>query len=128
MAINNQENGKVTILGYTEAFAVNPSVKIYKDGQRLGEIGRHGKMELDIDAPCELKFKAWWHCETRRVNPGDWVLLSFNRFWGTLNSTITDKENYQFALDKAKGDDTRNWIWSILLIAAAAIASFFLLN
>ena len=128
MAIQNQESGKVTILGYTESFALNPSVKIYKDGREIGKVGRHEKLEIDVDETCELTFKSSWHTERRVVKPGDWVLLSFNRFWGTLNSTLTDKDNYQFAINKAHGDDVRNWIWTFFFIAVCAVAAYFLLS
>lgn len=125
MAVN-QENGKVTILGYNEAFAWSPDVIVYKDGKEVGVVGRNMKVELDIDSPCVLTFKCWWRTEKSMVKPGDWVLLSFNRFWGTLNATITDEGNYQFAMNKAKGDDARNWIWTIIFIALlAALAIYF---
>lgn len=35
---NNQLDKNVTILGYTESFALNPDVAIYKDDKEVGSV------------------------------------------------------------------------------------------
>ncbi len=123
---DNQLNKTVTVLGYTECFLLRPSVSVFLEEREIAIVEPSKKIELNISKPCVLNFKCRWRTTKCMVKPGDWVLLSFNRFWGTLSATITDKENYQFAMNKAKGDDARNWIWTIIFIAILAALAFYL--
>lgn len=122
-----KKDEKVTILGYSESFAINPAVSVYLNDWKIGEVSQNGKIELDVDNGSLLKFKGGMRSTSCLVKPGDWVLLSFNRATGGLDAIITDKENYQFAINKAKGTDSNRWIW-IIIIAAAMIALGFLLD
>ena len=47
----------VTILGYAETFAWNPSVSIYQNGVQIGTVAQNGRIELRITQQCELQFK-----------------------------------------------------------------------
>lgn len=51
-----QENNTVVIYGYTEAFALNPSVEIFHGKSMLTTVPRNGKVELGITGQCELTF------------------------------------------------------------------------
>ena len=94
------KSGKVTILGYTEKFAVNPPVSIFKDGVQLCAVERNGKIELDIEQDCMLQFKCSSRSTQCVVKPNDWVLLSMNRLTGGLNATITDENNCQTTISQ----------------------------
>ena len=110
------QNRKVTILGYTENFAIAPSVSVLKDGVQIGEVKQNGKIELDINEECILQFKCSFRSAECLVTPGDWILLAFNRTTGKLSAIRTSKDNYQFALNQAKSNDAKNWLWALLLI------------
>ena len=118
---------KVTILGYSESFVIAPSVSVYLNDWKIGEVSRNGKIELDLDKGSYLKFKGGLRSTSCVVKPGDWVLLSFNRVTGGLDAILTDKDNYQSAIIKTKGTDSKRWIW-IVIIAAALIALGYLLD
>ncbi|EAR24288.1 hypothetical protein A20C1_00335 [marine actinobacterium PHSC20C1] len=49
---------KVTVLGYRERFAINPSVKIFWKGIVIGEVGREGRFECERQGGGTLKFKS----------------------------------------------------------------------
>lgn len=110
-----QSSNKVTILGYTETFASSPAVSILKNGVEIGEVRQNGKIELDINEECELQFKCSFRSAECVVKPGDWILLSFNRTTGKLTAICTDKDNYQFAINEAKGSDGKRWLWAVII-------------
>lgn len=112
-----QSSSKVTILGYTESFATSPSVTILQNGVEIGKVEQNGKLEIDIDQACTLQFKCSMRSTECNVKPGDWVLLSFNRTTGSLTAILTDKDNYQFAINEAKGKDSKRWLWAIIIAA-----------
>ncbi len=49
---------KISVLGYRELFAINPSVKILWDGVVIGEVGREGRFECERHGGGTLKFKS----------------------------------------------------------------------
>lgn len=108
---------KVTIIGYTESFAVNPNVSIYRDGILMGEVGRGGRIVLDIAEPCELEFESSFRRTKCQVDEGvGCVVLSFNRATGKLTSTPTANEQEAlFEITKAKSADGSRIIWAIIL-------------
>ena len=122
-----KKDEKVTILGYSESFAINPAVSVYLNDWKIGEVSQNGKIELDVDKGSMLKFKSGLSSTSCVVKPGDWVLLSFNRAMGGLDAIITDKDNYQLAINKAKGADSKRWIW-IVIIGVALITLGYLLE
>lgn len=117
-----RQNNKVTVFGYTEAFAVNPAVEITKNGALVATVSRNGKVELDLSEPCELKFKSSFRTCKCNVKPGDTVILAFNRVTGGLSATITDQDNTSTEINVKKGKDATRIIW----IIAACIGLFLL--
>ncbi|MBE6241139.1 MAG: hypothetical protein E7115_06540 [Bacteroidales bacterium] len=113
-----REDNTVVIYGYTETFAVNPAVEITKDEALLATVSRNSKVELEIAEPCELKFKSSFRTTRCMVKPGDAVVLSFNRMTGSLNATVTSKENSATEINIKKGKDGTRIIWAIILIIA----------
>lgn len=113
---SKQLNKTVTVMGYTEWFLMRPSVSVFQKDKEIAIVEPSEKIELNISEPCVLKFKCWWRTEKCMVKPGDWVLLSFNRFWGTLNATVTSQNEYQSTLKGVKKKDKHNWIWTIIFI------------
>lgn len=121
-----KKESKVTILGYTESFAVNPSISILQSDLKIGEVSQNGKVEVDVEKGTLLQFKCGFRSTSCLVKPGDWILLSFNRTTGGLEAIVTDKDNYQFAINKAKGKDNTRWIWAIVIAAILLALGFFL--
>lgn len=86
------ENGKLYIHGYQGFYLVNPSVKVYVDGEYVGSIEKGGLMELDIHSDCLIKFK----CSFRRTeyeakkNQIETLQLAFNEFSGALELYMID--------------------------------------
>ena len=107
---------KVTILGYTERFAMNPPISIYSDGVKVGSVARNGRLELKISEPCVLEFKLHMHSTKCFVHPNDVIVLNFDRVWGTLHATVTDKNNSQNVVFQKKEQDNKRTIISILII------------
>lgn len=105
----------VTILGYAETFAWNPSVSIYQDGVQIGTVAHNGRIELRLPQQCELQFKFNMRSAKCIVSPGDWILLSFDRMSGRLNATLTNKYNAQPTIDQIKKNNSKWWIWCIVL-------------
>ncbi len=117
---------KVTILGYTESFATSPSVTILKNGVKIGTVEQNGKLEIEIDQACTLQFKCNMRSTECNVKPEDWVLLSFNRTTGRMTTILTDKNNYQFAINQAKGKDSKRWLWTIIIAAILFVIGYML--
>jgi hypothetical protein len=105
----------VTILGYAETFAWNPSVSIYQDGVQIGTVAHNGRIELRIPQQCELQFKCNMRSAKCIVSPGDWILLSFDRMSGRLNATLTNKYNAQPTINQIKKNNSKWWVWFIVV-------------
>lgn len=114
---------EVTIHGYTEGFAVNPAVEIYKDGAMVSKIERNGTLKLEIAEPCNLKFKCSFRSSECHVHPGDHVVLSFNRMTGSLETKVSDEKNLQSVMKGNEKKDNNNVIWAIIIIAGLLILS-----
>lgn len=111
------DSSKVTIFGYTESFAINPDVSIYKDDVQIASVRRNDKTTINITEPCELKFKSSMRTAKCFVRPGDAVVLSFNRATGSLNATVTSKGNAATEINIKKGNDSTRIIWIIIICA-----------
>ena len=118
---------KLTVIGYTEPFALNPSVSIYKGGVLIGKVGRGGKVILDIEEPCELEFKCSLRSTKCHVSEHvGCVVLSFNRATGKLTSTPTKSEQETLCeISKAKSADGNRIIWIIIICALLLSLSLF---
>lgn len=117
------KTSRVTILGYTEPFATYPTIKVFCKGEQIGEVGHNERIQVCITENCVLEFKCSFRSTTCYVKEGDWVLLSFNRVTGALNATITDKDNYQFAINKNRGKDSQRWLWVIIIAILVFVLS-----
>lgn len=125
------KESSVTILGHTENVPAISFIYILKDGVQVGVIAQNGKVEVNVEQECELTFKYGSLRSTKcKVSPGDWILLSFNRSWGNFKAIITDKNNYQTAIENAKEKDKKRkifWIifFIIFIIVDIAIVGIF---
>lgn len=110
----------VTIHGYDERFAVNPSVSVYKDGVYSGEVPRHGRLEIEIENNCTLKFSCGPRSSSIDINKGvdTHVLLSFDRFSGSLKAVKSDDRALSSVAIKKEKDSTKSTILSILIVVA----------
>lgn len=116
---------KVTVLGYTEQFASNPDVNIYKNGELVGYVGRGGRIVLEIDEPCELVFKCSIRSAKCTITSDTYVVISFNRATGSLSATLAASEQEAMqAVAKAKSSDSQRIIWVIVFIVIALLFAF----
>lgn len=117
---------KVTVYGYTEAFAVNPSVKVLVKGVEIAEVARNESREIIIDGPCTMEFRCSLRTARCFVNPGEAVVLSFNRTTGSLGATVTTNEQVSNVIGNKKSSDSTRLILTIvgviLLLALVAAA------
>jgi hypothetical protein len=106
----------VTIFGYSGSFAVNPDVKIYKDGSHIATISKNGRMTIPITEPCELLFKVSIRSTKTTVKPGDSVLLDFDTKSGKLLAHIMNEEEAAAAQEKKiKESDSTLKVWAKVL-------------
>ena len=110
-------SNSVTIYGYTEPFAVNPAVKILKDGVEIAEVSRKGTVVIPISEPCMLDFKMSFRTTKCYVNPGDNVILSANRTTGGIEATVTTKENVTAEISNKKGKDQTRLVVTLIICA-----------
>lgn len=110
-----KDSSKVTIYGYTESFAINPDVDIYMGNKLVASVAKNSKVEISISEPCELLFSCSLRSAKCNVNPGDSVLMSFNRVTGGLSATLTTKDNLVTDINEKKGNDSSRIIWMIII-------------
>lgn len=108
----------VTIHGYTEPFAVNPDVKILMNGVEIAKVSRNGSQVIAITEPCILEFKCSFRTAKCYVQPGQEVILSFNRTTGSLGATVTSKENVAVEMMQKKGSDQNRLVITMIVCAA----------
>lgn len=129
---NSMEGGikksLVTIHGYDERFAVNPSVSVYKDGVYFGEIPRHGQLKIEIEDNCALKFSCGPRSASININKGidTHVLLSFDRFTGSLKAVKSDDRTLSSVATKKEKDSNMSTMWSILAIGICFVLWLFI--
>lgn len=87
--LENNQAGLITIHGYKEHFVFVPKIKIYKDGDYIGEIGHHETMKVTCEIDCVLSFKAMGRNRSLEIkrDQHSHVLLQFNRFTGGIFAT-----------------------------------------
>jgi hypothetical protein len=108
----------VTVHGYTETFAVNPSVEVLKDGLLVSNVSRNDIVKIPTSEPCKLKFKCSFRSAECFARPGDHVLLAFNRITGSLDAKVTDDKNAQTEMEIVKGKGRSRTLWSFIICAA----------
>lgn len=95
--ILDSENTKktITIFGYKEPFAINPSVKIYQNGKYIGSVNRNERFNLLLERDSLLEFKCSIRSTSINIpinNPQD-IQLSFDRISGKLLAIIPNNPN-----------------------------------
>ncbi len=123
-----RKSGKVTIIGYTEKFALNPSVSVFKNGIKIGKVVPKGKMEIDVEKVCELQFKCGFRSTNCFVTLNDWVLLSFNRTTGELSANITDEYHCQNSINQAEKSDKKRIGCAIILVIILLYLAYLFLS
>jgi hypothetical protein len=83
----------VVIFGYREKYYVNPNVTVYKNGMLIGMVAHLGRSQFKINEPCELAFNVRHQTITCKVNPGDQIQLSLNRWSGKLTAQLIENSN-----------------------------------
>lgn len=81
----------VYIYGYTEWYLIKHDVRVFLNNKEVARVGRNELIELNIDKSCTLEFRSNFR-PTRyyvKVDPGDYIVLSTNRFTGSLKHTVT---------------------------------------
>lgn len=87
----------ITIHGYSELFALSPSIKVYKDGRFCGQVAPHGRFKMALDNDCNLKFKSMFRSAEVSVKKGEdtHIFLWFNRLTGKLNAWKSRDDNWE---------------------------------
>ena len=119
---------KVTIIGYTENFAINPDVKIYKQGVLVGKVSRNEKTVIEVEGPCELQFKGSLRSAKCEVRTDQWIVLSFNRVTGRLSAIPTTADDVMLTLNKTKGKDSTRIVWTVIISSLFMIAGVVIKN
>ena len=97
----------VVIFGYREKYYVNPNVTVYKNGMLIGMVAHLGRSQFEINEPCELAFNVRHQTITCKVNPGDQIQLSLNRWSGKLMAQLIENSNsHQELIEKNKQQDS----------------------
>ncbi len=97
----------VVIFGYREKYYVNPNVTVYKNGMLIGMVAHLGRSQFEINEPCELAFNVRYQTITCKVNPGDQIQLSLNRWSGKLTAQLIENSNsHQELIEKNKQQDS----------------------
>lgn len=115
----NNSASVVVIHGYDEHFAVNPSVSVYKDGVYVGEVSRHGTLNVSIKKNCTLKFTCSIRSATVSITKGQdtHVLLSFDRFSGSLKAVKSGESNLNQVAQQKEKESSNATTMSIVFIA-----------
>ena len=76
--------------GYEQFFLVDLKVKVFRDGEHVGDVQPYGILKIPIKEDCELSFKCLWRRAKAHIRMGveTNVYLSFNRFTGRLNASL----------------------------------------
>ncbi len=123
--VQNESNGEKTdgnyvlIHGYEETFAVDTNVKIYKDGELVGEVAPASEFKLPVDSDCELTFKASIRSCKVQIRKGidTNVFLSFDRFSGSLKAYVSSDNNREAVIKIKEHNSSKALLNSVLLIA-----------
>ena len=113
---------QVTIHGYEETFSVDTNVKIYKDGELVGEVAPASEFKLPIKRDCELTFKAGIRSRKVNIRKGidTNVFLSFDRFSGSLKAFVSSDDNRETIVKVKEHNSSKALLNTILLILLCA--------
>ena len=82
----NAQCSVLTIHGYSDWYAVTPSVEIYENNMKIGEVKYKDTVEIQIKKDTVITFKCMMRKATYRATSGQnkEIALSFNRITGQL--------------------------------------------
>ncbi len=85
----------VNIHGYTQWFAVNPDVKVTINGQLVGNVGKGGLLQIQMEAPCQIKFDCNMRSANINVDPNidTDIYISWDRISGGLLANKSSEIN-----------------------------------
>ncbi len=85
-------NSRVIIYGYTQVFAINPSVEIRINGEFIGDLARDKVLEIPISENARIDFKCGLRKNYVMVDAGKItkVKITWNRITGQLVPKILD--------------------------------------
>lgn len=88
--LNN--NSKVIIYGYTQVFAVNPSIEIHMNGNFVGDLAKDKVLEVPIKEDTRIDFKCGLRKNHVNVDSGKVtkIKITWNRLTGQLVPKILD--------------------------------------
>lgn len=115
----------VYIYGYREPelFGIDPNVIIYVDGKEVAKVGRNENIKLIINEPCTISFKYDELSNSCYVNPGDAIVLSFDKLTGLLSPKVMGKEKATCEQSNKKTNDSSNKVL-VSVITGLIVALF----
>lgn len=119
--MENVNLNHVVIFGYREKYYVNPNVTVYKNGMLIGMVAHLGRSQFEINEPCELAFNVRHQTITCKVNPGDQIQLSLNRWSGKLTAQLIENNQQQLIASNAKKDNKAKVFALIMVILGVSI-------
>lgn len=98
------DNNVIIVHGYEEYYVISPAVKIYKDGEFYGEVGRNEQVKIEFNDNCYLRFLCAFRSTTLVIKKGadTHIFLSVNRFTGSLNAVKSEGKDIDVAVQKKK--------------------------
>jgi hypothetical protein len=83
---------KVNVYGYTQQFAINPTVHVSWNGAPVGSVKKGGVVSFDIDADGEVSFKSSVRRASVQVQAGRVtnIKISWDRITGKMIPQIVD--------------------------------------
>ena len=85
--VAEKSNGSLVVYGYTGWFLNKPKVRIYLDGEYIGDVSHNAKTkEIPITKPTTVEFKRAGLSTSVRVLPGKHseVHLEHDKVWGRI--------------------------------------------
>lgn len=115
----------VYIYGYIEpeVFGIDPNVIIYVEGKEVAKVGRNENIKLIISEPCTISFKYDELSNSCYVNPGDAIVLSFDKLTGFLSPKVMGKEKATCEQSNKKTNDSNNKVL-VSVITGMIVALF----
>lgn len=125
---DSNPSNTVVVHGYTEAFAINSKISVYRDNAYLGEIGPAGIFQVDITQDCTLKFKCGFRTRTIQIRKGidTDVYLSFDRFSGSLKAYVAGANNKDSIIQQKQQKSSQATLYSIIFIVLLFLLYFLL--
>lgn len=77
---------QVVVHGCTQRLLINPEVRVFWNGERVGSVGKGGRITFDIDGDGEVSFRASRRTASLRVPAGQVteIKISWHRITGKM--------------------------------------------